>query len=209
MLLIFVVGAAVVWWVATLDPGAEPDDAGPEPAAAATSSEAPVAPPAAPSPAPAAPAEPAPPASPAANTEATAKPSAEPQPSPEVEIPVPPRSGPVEELQRLFEREPRASSGARFEAAIEEKFRRPEVKAGLLKSVMCRTTVCRIETRWSPERAEGFMGALMFTVADPSGAPTMFESTLAISPEASVGPDGTHAIEVYVKIAAPSAPAAP
>jgi hypothetical protein len=208
MLLAVVVGLALVWWVATLNLGAEPDDPDAELAAAPIPSEARVAPPAAANTAASASAEPPTETPAAAKNEATAEPSAEPQASPEVEIPVPERSGPVDELQRAFEHEPRASSGARFEAAIEEQFRRPEVRAGLLKSVICRTTVCRIETRWSPERAEGFMGALMHLVADPSGAETMFDSQLGISPEANVGPDGTWSIEVYLKLAAPSAPGA-
>lgn len=200
------VGVALVWWVVALDPGVPPDA---EPPAAPTPSEAPVAPTAAPSPAAAEPSKPpaAPPA--AANTEATAKPSAEPQASPDIEIPVPVRSGPVDELKRVFDGEPRASDGARFEAAIEAQFRKPEVRSGLLKSVICRTTVCRVETRWSPERAEGFMGSLMHLVSAPSDAQPLFDSTLAISPEADIGPDGSRGIDVYLKLAAPRAATTP
>ncbi|HKU41286.1 MAG TPA: hypothetical protein VJR89_24150 [Polyangiales bacterium] len=199
-------GVALVWWV-PLDRGAEPSTSGATPNPAPIPSEQRVASPAAntaPATQTATPA--APPA--AANTEAAPKASAESPANTDSEIPTPVRVGPVDELKRAFESEPRASGAARFEAVIEAQFRRAETPAGLLKSVICRTTVCRVETRWSPQRAEGFMGAFM-RLMDPEGAASLFDADLAISPEADVGPDRSQAIDVYLKRVASSGPAAP
>lgn len=119
----------------------------------------------------------------------------------------PERSGPVDDYKQKFASEPRASGGARLEATIEAQFRRPEVPADVLKSAICRTTVCRIETRWSPDSAQGFLSAVMRLVMDPSGTPTAFAQEVAIEPEGEPGPDGRRAINVYVKRA--ETPAAP
>ncbi|HKU41908.1 MAG TPA: hypothetical protein VJR89_27310 [Polyangiales bacterium] len=207
MLAAVVIGAVLVWWI-TLGFGGESSDSSAAPVAAPMPSEETAVSPAAPNTAPATQAatpseRPAP-----ANTEASPNPSGESQASSGVPIPAPVRSGPVDELKRAFESEPRASTGARIEAAIEAQFRRADIPAGLLESVMCRTTVCRVETRWSPERAEGFMGAFM-RLMQPEGTASLFDEKLAISPEADVGPDRSQAIDVYLKRAAASAPPVP
>jgi hypothetical protein len=127
----------------------------------------------------------------------------------EPKIPAPERSGPVDELKKRFTSEPRASASARVESAIEAHFRRPEVPAGLLESVLCRTTVCRVKTRWSPERAQGFLSATMLLVTEPAGDQAGFDPNVGISPEADPAPDGSRAIDVYVLLSAaePSEPA--
>ena len=123
-----------------------------------------------------------------------------PSASPETEIPVPDPGGPIAELSQLYASEPRASGSQSVESVIEAHFRRTEVPTGLLKSVLCRTTVCRIETRWSPERAQGFMSAMMHLVTEPVNDRLSFDHHLAIAPEAANAPDGTRTIEVYVRL---------
>jgi len=140
---------------------------------------------------------------------AAAPPGGKPQPRTQTEtqgeeeatVPVPERTGPVAELEQRYASEPRASGSARIESIIDAQFRRPEVRAGLLQSVLCRTSVCRIETRWSPARAEGFMSALMQLVTQPSGPQEGFDPQIAIAPDTEVSADGTRAITVYVQTA--------
>lgn len=78
-------------------------------------------------------------------------------------MPPPERSGPVAELTHAFAKEPR----------IESEFRKSDVAPGLLKSVLCRESVCRVEVRWTPDRAVAFMSAFTRLSAD-------FEPDIAI-----------------------------
>jgi hypothetical protein len=149
------------------------------------------------------PAEPAQPAAAEPQAPAAATPST--QPASPIEQPTPAgprapeRSGPIGGLEQSFASEPRASSAVGVESAIDAVFRRPEVPRALLKSVMCRSTVCKIETRWSPERAAGFMVALMQLVTQSQGEQRVFDHELGIAPEGEPDADGSRAIVVYLK----------
>jgi hypothetical protein len=82
---------------------------------------------------------------------------------------------------------------------IQAAFRRPGSN-GLLKGVLCRSSVCKVETRWTPARAADFMGAFMNLVASPDGAPSRkFDHEIAISPEGAPDTNGERAIDVYLK----------
>ncbi|HTU62250.1 MAG TPA: hypothetical protein VMF89_27515, partial [Polyangiales bacterium] len=112
----------------------------------------------------------------------------------------PVRTGPVEALEAAFASEPRDSNATEPESLIQTAFRRPEVPNGLLKSVLCRRSVCKVETRWTPAGAAGFMGALMNLVASPDGTPSRkFDHEIAISPAAKPDTNGELAIDVYLK----------
>jgi hypothetical protein len=111
---------------------------------------------------------------------------------------VPQRSGPVDALAQAFASEPRASSAVQVEAAIQAAFRRAEVPPALLKSVLCRSTVCKVETRWTPDRAQGFMLAFMQLVMQPQEQHA-FDHELGVSPEGEPDADGSRAVTVYVK----------
>ena len=118
-------------------------------------------------------------------------------------IPPPQTSGPVTELKAAFENEPRDSAARTPESRIESEFKRTEMPAGLLKSVMCRKTVCRVETVWSPARAEGFMGAFMRLISD-------FKPTLALDTHGAPDAQGDLRIDVYLERLDPDAkPAEP
>lgn len=101
------------------------------------------------------PAEPSPAEEPPA---AVAAESSAPQQKP---LPPPQRSGPVDELREAFERDNRPSSAAQLERKIEAAFGRSEIPAGMLRSVVCRQTVCKVEVNWRPEYMQAHMLAFM------------------------------------------------
>lgn len=207
VLLLMVALGAVVVWVATSWSPIEHDGAeAPEPTA-----EQPEPPPAAPAPAtpatppnqPAAPAAEAP--QPSAATPTPAAPPEEPPSNKPTPLPPPQRSGRVDELEKRFSTEHRDSAAANAESAVETSFRRPEVQPGLLKSVQCRASVCKVETRWTTERAVGFMAAFMDLVLPKEGqSPPPFKQDLAIAPADKPDTDGSLAVDVYVERVKPT-----
>ena len=78
----------------------------------------------------------------------------------------PPGSELVQKLKRRFESEPRPSNADLLEAQVEDAFRRIDVPDALLKSVVCRTSVCRAAVNWSPDRMRGFMNAVQRLTPD-------------------------------------------
>jgi hypothetical protein len=215
-----VLAAALLWIVTgwqTRDQGShrsdEIDDAvAPSAAAdpAAPSERAPAANIAQPGVAPSAPSVPTAPAAPIAPAAPAAPIVREPAP-PVADLPAPEKTGPVDELKALFASEPRDSAAGSFEKQIEAAFRGNEVPPGLLKSVLCHSTVCRVETRWSPERGIGFMAAFTRLMMAPDGRPAgQFDSGLAVSPEGEPDAHGTRAVDVYLKriVPEPGEPAA-
>lgn len=138
---------------------------------------------------------PPPPAAAVHDDRGTAEP-AEPQPpaaAPKREAPVllPPQ-GPVDELRRQFDGEPRPSSAGEREARIEQVFRQPSVDPGLLKSVLCRQTVCKVVVGWSQRRMSDYMVAI-------TGLLPMFDPTIAVSPVASPDAEGIYDATVYLR----------
>ena len=200
-----VLGAAAIWWAVLWGP-AEPDAE--ELAATAPVTEAAPTPPTSPRPQ-----KPTEPTAPAAPPDTDNAPSADPAPAaPQApppqqaaptaadQIPAPERTGPVDELKAAFDSEPRDSNASDFESAIQAAFRRPEVPSGLVKSVLCRTSVCKVETRWTPAGATGFMGAFMNLVASPEGASNRkFGPEIAVAPEGAPDANGERSIDVYLK----------
>jgi hypothetical protein len=79
----------------------------------------------------------------------------------------------------------------------------------LLQSALCRTTVCRVQAQWSPERAQGFLAALMQLVANPDGKPTELDPQIAIAPADSEAASGERAVTVYFKRLPPKPSAEP
>ena len=148
-----------------------------------------------PSPAPAAATDPEPTApaaeAPAQNPPEEAAPAAEQPKAPEPFVPDPPkRSGPVDELKQKFQSEPRESSAGVLEQRIESEFKKPHVPNGLFKSALCRTTVCRVQVRWSPERNIGYSLAFMSMM-------DVFELKVGIDPD-QADKNGEVPIEVYL-----------
>lgn len=215
MLVVGVVAAvACLWLILSWEPVAreEPHDTAssepvaasdsvPQPAAAATKPEQPTQP-AAPEPEPA-PDEPAEPADP---------PAAEPlfkleQAVPEkvddmAHLPPPSASGPLAELQKEFEGAARDTDSARVESLIAEAFKLQHVPPELLESAVCQGGICRVRTRWTPERAGGFMVAvttLAVKVPGDGQDTLMFDRNIAVGPASDRNSNGERSIEVYLR----------
>jgi hypothetical protein len=132
-------------------------------------------------------------------------PSAPQEPSEDlVPIPPPEASGPVAELKQAFAKEPRDSAAQLPESQIQGEFRKSDISPTLLKSVLCRKTVCKVETLWSPERAESFMAAFMRLSTDFSSE----FGPLALDPHAAPDIRQERQIDVYLPRLDPSAPPA-
>jgi len=113
--------------------------------------------------------------------------------------------GPIEELARLFRTEPRGPAAVPMERHIAAAFRIDGTPPELLQSVLCRTTVCRIETRWTAERAEPFLGAFMGLMAGRDGTQSeLFDPDLAVSPEDEIDENGVLAVTVYLRLREPA-----
>jgi hypothetical protein len=116
-----------------------------------------------------------------------------PQAEHETAAAVPPKpDGPVVELKQRFESEPRLSSASQAESLIQGEFAKPYTPPGLLKSVQCRSSVCRVELRWRADRAEGYMGGLMYSYTQ------LGLQSLATEPLGEPDTDGSSRIDVYM-----------
>jgi hypothetical protein len=126
-------------------------------------------------------------------TAAPASPSqapAAPQPE-EPTLPPPEASGPIAELKQAFEKEPRDSAARLPESRIESEFIRSDITPGLLKSVLCRKSVCKVEVLWTPERASAFMYAFTRLSAD-------FEPNIALDPQGRAEGQQELQVDVYL-----------
>lgn len=148
--------AAVLWWLA-LDRRVLPDEpqATPSPERAAPR-QAVAAPPAQ------APEEPAQQAAPEPSKSVAAPAPPAPEPSqPPAAGPIPPDTrGFVAALEEVYESSPRASNAGKSEAELVRLFRSEGGSAELLRSVLCREHVCRLELRWTPASAGLYERAL-------------------------------------------------
>jgi hypothetical protein len=115
-------------------------------------------------------------------------------------MPPPKASGPIAELKQAFEKEPRDSAAQVVESHIESEFRKSDIAPGLLKSVLCRQSVCKVEVMWATERAVGFISAFTRLSAD-------FEPNIAMDPH---GPaDARQQLQIDVYLPRPSSAAKP
>jgi len=162
-------------------------------------------PPAAPKPEPAA--EPAAPPPPPAAAPPAAPEAPQPQqpqdqpPPPEPELPTDMFAqdvGPVAELKRDYESEPRDSAASEAEGTVRAAFAHADGAPDLFRSVLCRQTVCKIELRWAPDR----MGAY---VAGMTRASVDFAPELGVSPAGPTNSDQTRPLVVYLRRKPPSA----
>jgi cytoskeletal protein RodZ len=207
LLLVVALGAVVVWVATSWSPIEHDGAEAPAPLPTAEQAEPPPAAPplstpTTPSNQPAAPTPEAP--QPTAATPTPTAPAEEPSNKP-TPLPPPQRSGRVDELEKRFNTEHRDSAAPTAESAVEASFRRPEVQPGLLKSVQCRASVCKVETRWTTERAVGFMAAFMDLVLPKQGQePPPFKQDLAIAPAEKPDADGSLAVDVYVERVKPA-----
>jgi hypothetical protein len=201
------VGTAAVLWMLMGWPTGRPPRAAPSSAGGAPVDEALVAEPP--------PSEPEPPAAaaPPAAADPSAKPAprapSEPEPAPAANLPPPEKTGPVDELKARFANESRDPRASDLEKSIEAAFKNDDVPAALLGSIECRRSVCKVETRWSADRAIGFMSAFTRLLMLPPGSttPQVFDTNLAVSPEGAPDANGVRTVDVYLARLAPAEPA--
>lgn len=110
--------------------------------------------------------------------------------------------GPVAELRRQYESEPRESSAHVLESTIRNAFNPPDGPPGLLGSVLCRRTVCKLEVRMSAERLGDYIAAITRVSAD-------FEREVAAEPREPGPTAGVRTVDVYLKRLPPSAERVP
>jgi hypothetical protein len=126
---------------------------------------------------------------------ASAAPTA-PTPSPAAEAlmnrPPPPKAeGPIDEYKAKYEHEPRDSTAQSAESSVQSAFQQPDVPAGLLKAVLCRQTICKIEVRWAEDRAPGYMAGLMRVFSSVG-------QEMAFEPRGGPDATGNYELNVYV-----------
>jgi hypothetical protein len=164
VLLALLVGFALLsWWLALDSPNSGDDTLAaaedlPPPAAApsrrAENPADPARPASQPAPAPAAP--PHPPA---------AAPNA-PRPAAE-QAPIPPDTrGFVDALQARFDADPRDANASQTETDIRKLYRAPRMPDGILRSVVCRQSVCRLDLHWSADNDEAYRDVLDYLAND-------------------------------------------
>jgi hypothetical protein len=117
--------------------------------------------------------------------------------------PVPAPAGPVAKLKGTFETEPRDSAATAVEAKIASTFGQPGFSPGLLRSILCRKSVCRVTVTWSRERATSYMGVFMRLVLEGD-----FDHEMATEPVGELNGSGQQELNVYL-VRASSAAAAP
>jgi hypothetical protein len=182
----------VTAWPTADDDRAEPSEPDPEPPPAAA--------PAAPEPA----AQLAPPVigTPVKAPEPAPPPPPEPAPAPPPENKIQPRvpsedmfakdQGPVAEYKALYDKEPRDSAAHQYENRISGSFWPGDGAPDLFKSVICRTTICKIELRWKPDRIGPYVAGL-------TRAAVHFKDQVAVASAAPVADDKERVIDVYIK----------
>jgi hypothetical protein len=187
--------ASLMWWAvlarsssddaSTSGAGrAQPVDPMPElaPSAPPRPSREPTPAQAAPASDPAEPAEPAP--------EAPALPEGPTDPRSRALLRPPVNTGDVAALAGQFERDSLDPAPTRIETAIRNAFLDPSAAPGLLTSVTCRQTMCKLELSWSAERSAGYMNSLI-------RLGTMMQSPFAIEHRAGPNTFGVHLLDLY------------
>jgi hypothetical protein len=129
-------------------------------------------------------------------------PQAEPAPAPPPANTIQPRvpqedmfakdQGPVAEYKALYEKEPRDSAAHQYEQRISGSFWPGDGAPDLFKSVICRTTICKIEMRWKPDRIGPYVAGL-------TRAAVHFKDQVAVAAAAPAPDDRERVIDVYIK----------
>jgi hypothetical protein len=164
------IAAILMWWLALSSP-----ERNEEPVAAAAIEPAPIVPAPAPArapavePAPVAPAPaPPPPPSPTPEPPPVASDQTPTVPDPLADhVPVPPDTrGFIDALEERFQKDPRDSAATEVESSLRKLFRGPRMPAGLLRSVLCRQSVCKLEIYYVPQHDVFYHGIMAKLGAD-------------------------------------------
>jgi hypothetical protein len=106
--------------------------------------------------------------------------------------------GPVAEYRTLYESESRQSNAAELEAKVSVAFQESKPPPDMIRSILCRQTICKIEMRWSMDRMRPYIGGLTRAQAN-------FTIPVAVSPVGPKDAEGMRLVEVYLKRKPPGA----
>jgi hypothetical protein len=106
--------------------------------------------------------------------------------------------GPVAEYRKLYESESRQSNAAELEAKVSAAFQESKPPPDMIRSILCRQTICKIEMRWSMDRLRPYIGGLTRAQAN-------FAIPVALSPVGPKDAEGMRLVEVYLKRKPPGA----
>lgn len=101
-------------------------------------------------------------------------------------------NGPLAEYKAQFEKEPRDSAANEAEQAVRGAFDQRDSPKPVFRSVLCRETICRIETRFSADTLGAYVAAMTRLVHGK------FDSKLA-SERTSLAEAGEVSVTVYAK----------
>ena len=108
------------------------------------------------------------------------------------EVPPPVAEGPTDVLQHAFETQPRDALWAKdAEARIAGLFGTADVPAEMLQSATCRKAVCRVEVRWTRERAPAFVSVFQ-------AAKLGFGSAAGVLPQGTTDDEGHQQVDLYL-----------
>ena len=104
-------------------------------------------------------------------------------------------TGPVAEYRERFASEPRDSAATDAEALIRDAFKPSDSPSPLFRSVLCRSSVCKLELRMRGDQLGAYVAAMARITQN-------FDSVLAVTRTAQR--DGEVSLEVYAKRLAPA-----
>ena len=194
MMVLAAIVAVAAMWIVAVRPGPEKSDAleeptapqppaqEPQPIAAAPQPPVQAAPPSVPEPEPAAPAP--------ANELAS---------KPFWSDMIKGDQGPVAEYRKRYETEARDDDAMRFETHIRGAFEKAKAP-GLLQSVSCHRTICKLNLNWSDARTGEYIKSVTWMGLGGEKNPNRigFDLPLALSPSGEKGADGVRPVELFV-----------
>jgi hypothetical protein len=108
------------------------------------------------------------------------------------DVPPPVAEGPTEVLKHAFDTQPRDALWAKdAEARIAGMFGTTDVPAEMLQTATCRKAVCRVEVRWTRDRAPAFVSVFQ-------AAKQGFGSAVGILPVGTLDEDGHQQVDLYL-----------
>lgn len=100
--------------------------------------------------------------------------------------------GPLEAFRHSYETEPRDSAASEAEARVRAAFEPEQASSHLLRAVLCRKTICRLELSWRATEMGNYVAAMRRTDAD-------FEPELAAVEVPAARSGAGRLVELYLK----------
>lgn len=113
----------------------------------------------------------------------------------------PEKIGPVAELKAAYESDPRDPEAGATEERIRGHLKQDEIPPGLVRSVSCVKSVCKLEMNWKSDERHGYMIAMMTLISH-------IGQQVAADPVGNEDSQAVHPIDVYVsRVVPPYTPA--